>query len=449
MKHLPQSHIEEIEKRRGIFEIDRTKLASCGDLFDRIKQDSEKYTKHYFEYVKIHMPTIAAGIEKHSRELIEAEASHLPHLLNAVFDQSYVDSLNAIMLSEKKATVGTRARAVTGTLLIHDVAKEISKKHRFSGKKVAEILATLASIIIYDINNGIALEQRVSHAELMERQSAIQHDLSDFAGAIDAVSDAKSEAIDLLNDAVRQSSDASALALKSTLATEQDMTSTRNDISEMAAASSEISEAIAAIREQSGHGRSIAIKATIDAEAVALSVEALKDVTGKIKGVTSLIASIANQTNLLALNATIEAARAGEAGRGFAIVATEVKHLSSQTSDATRSIENHIHDVISATERSIACINHILNTVNEFQSISSNIADSVEKQSNSTQWIAQKAQDISMLVDGIMSRTGDISTSVQATRDATDQVVVASDRLSGQSTQLNNQLARLQQRLLS
>jgi hypothetical protein len=85
-------------------------------------------------------------------------------------------------------------------------------------------------------------------------------------------------------------------------------------------------------------------------------VSELSKVAGRIGDVVELINTIAEQTNLLALNATIEAARAGEAGRGFAVVASEVKALAEQTSKATGEIGQQITGIQAATQDSVNAI---------------------------------------------------------------------------------------------
>lgn len=92
-------------------------------------------------------------------------------------------------------------------------------------------------------------------------------------------------------------------------------------------------------------------------------VEGLAEASRQIAGFSKVIKSIADQTNLLALNAAIEAARVGEAGRGFAVVAGEVKRLSQQATEATRSIESQLASIQRATDDTVASINLVRETL--------------------------------------------------------------------------------------
>src|SRR6266704_6893506 len=97
----------------------------------------------------------------------------------------------------------------------------------------------------------------------------------------------------------------------------------------------------------------------------------------KIGDVTKLIQNIADQTNLLALNATIEAARAGEAGRGFVVVASEVKALAIQTAKATEEISAQIAEVQSATRQAVDNVGAIASIMGDIDGFTSAIATAV------------------------------------------------------------------------
>jgi methyl-accepting chemotaxis protein len=84
----------------------------------------------------------------------------------------------------------------------------------------------------------------------------------------------------------------------------------------------------------------------------------LDTLSNKVGGITVTINSLAEQTNLLALNAAIEAARAGEHGKGFAVVADEVRKLSEQSNNGAREIEALVNEMIAQTQRAVRSINH-------------------------------------------------------------------------------------------
>jgi len=111
---------------------------------------------------------------------------------------------------------------------------------------------------------------------------------------------------------------------------------------------------------------------------ISLAVQQLASSTESIGAITNIISSIAGQTNLLALNAAIEAARAGEAGRGFSVVADEVRQLATRTQEATQQIQPLLLQLRNATERTVQLTNEgrefARNSTSEVESVQGNLA---------------------------------------------------------------------------
>ena len=196
-----------------------------------------------------------------------------------------------------------------------------------------------------------------------------------------------------------------------------------------AVAADELSHSIAEISRQLTHTSSIVGLATDEARATDAEITGLSTGAQKIGDVVKLIRDIAEQTNLLALNATIEAARAGEAGKGFAVVASEVKSLAVQTAKATEDIANHILAVQDSTSGAVDAIRQIAARMQEINQYTSTVAAAVEQQNAATGEISHNVTSAARGTGQVVSVLGEVAgaatetrSSAQVVRDASESV---------------------------
>jgi methyl-accepting chemotaxis protein len=260
---------------------------------------------------------------------------------------------------------------------------------------------------------ALAATRTAEQARTLDRTAQIETLTQGFdrriSGVIDGVAAAAGTLTATAEDEARTAADASRIA--STVAAASAEAS--SNVQAVAAATEQLAASIAEISQQVSRSSEIADRAVMQANDTTRTITSLAEAAREIGTVVQLIQDIAAQTNLLALNATIEAARAGEAGRGFAIVAGEVKALANQTTQATEQIGRQVDAIRTATDSAVDIIHKIGATIGDLNQIGGQLADSIRQQGSATQEIAQNIQfaaqgtsAVAVNVDGLMRASG-------------------------------------------
>jgi len=224
------------------------------------------------------------------------------------------------------------------------------------------------------------------------------------------------------------------------VATASEQTST--NVQTVVSATEELTSSISEISRQVTQSTEIAARAVDNARRTGDTARSLAEGAQKIGDVVTLIQSIAEQTNLLALNATIEAARAGEAGRGFAVVASEVKSLAGQTAKATTEISEQIAAIQATSDETVAAIRGVVDVITEIDQIGTAIAAAIEEQGSATKEISRSIQEAARGTQEVNSNISGVQRAADDTGTASSRVLGAAEQLSTQSRDLADQVNR-------
>ena len=375
---------------------------------------------------------------------------------------------NQLILTTVNPAIG-KVREVMMQLsdnLMHDAQQEFNQgeqRYQQTIKLFAVVMALggaliilLAVRVITSIQRAVKLlreasEQMASGDTTVRVRYQGQDELRDVAIAFNNMSERFQTALHDVDRSAEQLAAASEETSVITVNTSESMQKQQNEISQVATAMNEMhatanevarsaSQAADAARhadEEAALGRDVSLQ-TIDAieslasgvESATAVIEALAKDSEDIGSVLDVIRSIADQTNLLALNAAIEAARAGEAGRGFAVVADEVRTLASRTQHSTQEINDMVARLqsgaaqavaametgrvqaragVEQTLKTTACLESIVSAIHTINDMNVQIASAAEEQSAVSEEITRSVVAINDLTtettDGAMQTT--------------------------------------------